>query len=135
MAQKRRPVKDDWVLTLNDDKEAAKINLTDEEISTIKKEQFKNMIKSKIRKLVFDDLEKIRMGHSKVNSIIYKKFETQPYISSGIFEKQQIYILFKLRTRMVDVKRNFQNYYDDKIIMMIYLVDSVEKRKKPKCIC
>jgi len=43
LAQKRRPVKDDWVLTLNDDKEAVKINFTDEERSTMKKEQFKKI--------------------------------------------------------------------------------------------
>jgi hypothetical protein len=81
----------------------------------MKKEHFKIMIKTKIRRLAFNDLENLKKGHSKVNAIIYKKFEPQKYITSGTFNNDQIYLLFKLRTRMVDVKRNFKNLYNNEM--------------------
>ena len=113
VAQKRRPVKDDWVLTVKKDKLALGIKENDNVLNKYSKNMFKKFIKHKIRSLAFSELKQIQMGHSKVNQITYNKFDTQKYLKGSNFSNKEICLLFKLRTRMVDVKNNFTLFYGD----------------------
>ena len=45
IAQKRKPVKNDWVLVVNADKSETNLHLTDDQISKISKFRYKKMIK------------------------------------------------------------------------------------------
>ena len=112
-AQKRVPIKDDWVLTLNNDKLETKFNLSENEIKNIKKNIFKKIVKKKVTALALHDLNKIKESHSKVQNIKYVNFNIKKYIISGLFNTKEICLLFKIRTRMLDVKINFRNFYAD----------------------
>ena len=55
---------------------------------------------------------KIYEKHSKVKNIKYDKLELQQYMADSKFTSNNIKLLFKLRTRMVQVKANFKNGLD-----------------------
>ena len=85
------------------------INLTLNELSLIKKVNLKAVVKEACKKSALKYLlnEIKRKDMSKVKSLQYKKLQMQPYLSSnGISLKRKI-ILFKARTRMLNVKWNF----------------------------
>ena len=81
----------------------------------MKKKEFKLYIKKKTRQLALIDLEIIKNTHSKVKDIKYRKLETQSYIKNGGFNTEEIQFLYRLRTRMMDVKQNFKNMYDNNL--------------------
>ena len=113
-AQKRRPVKDDWYLSVQNDLKEAQIELDDESIRKMKKNTFKNLVRNKIRKLAFESLKILKEGHSKGQEINYKQFEIQRYIKSEQLTAKQKSLLFNLRYRMVpNIKTNFRNMFVD----------------------
>ena len=65
MTQKSLPIRNDWVIQLQSDLEQCKITLTEEEIKSMKKEQFKNLVKKKIKMLATEYLVGLRSKHSK----------------------------------------------------------------------
>ena len=106
-------IKDDWINTINSDKDKLGINENDNELKHIKKNQFKAKIKSKIREKAFQDLNKRKSTHSKVQDIQYGSYAKQKYMSDKNFTQKDIDLLFKLRTNMIsDVKMNFKGMYD-----------------------
>ena len=64
------------------------------------------MIRNKIK-----DLQKLKSSHSKVQDILYNSLKVQTYISD--FQTKDTQLLFKLRSRMINVRANFKNYYRD----------------------
>ena len=110
-AQKRKPVGGDWVKIVDDDLKLLDINLKENEIKNMKKENFKTYVKKKVDTKVFKYLENLKEGHSKVKDIKYKKLEMQQYMKDPNFSINNIKLLFKLRTRMVQVKRNFKSAF------------------------
>ena len=113
-AQKRRPVKDDWAKTTSEDLNDLKINLSDEEIRSMSKLNFKKLLKKKIYQAAFNYLESIKETHSKVMTIKYEQFKSQPYLNSYKFKTVEKQLLFKLRTRMTNVKLNFKSMHENK---------------------
>ena len=51
-------------------------------------------------------------SHSKVQQGIYKNLNGMQYFQDNRFSTDQIKLLFKLRTRMFDVRNNFRNNYE-----------------------
>ena len=60
----------------------------------------------------------IRNRHSKSKSVEYNKLETRDYLKSNIFTVSQSKLLFKIRSRMLNVKMNFKNMYNDDITLL-----------------
>ena len=110
-AQERKPVKDDWAIQVKKDAEALTINI--ENLKEISKNTFKKKLKEKISALALKDLNKIKESHSKVKDLQYKKLEIQNYMKQRSFKTQEIHLLFKLRTRMLQVKNNFKNQHEN----------------------
>ena len=106
-AQRRKPTKNDWILTVDQDKKEINMMLTDDQISKMSKYKYKKYVKEKVRSTAFKDLLARKESHSKVEDICYNKFALQKYLSSSKFTMKQKRLLFKLRTRMFDVKANF----------------------------
>ena len=77
------------------------------------KRQFKKWVKSKVRNAAYNYLikEKNSDKNKKIQHIQYKKLETQKYLKSSIFSNSNIEILFKLRSRTIDLKSNFKTKY------------------------
>ena len=70
-------MKNDWILTIKEDKLKIGLKLTDEQIKNIKKKKYKKLIKEKIRNTAFEELNKKKVKHSKVTMIKYEYLSVQ----------------------------------------------------------
>ena len=75
--------------------------------------KFKKYIKSLVKEKTLHYLNSLKSEHSKVKHIEFKKLEPQKYLFHKDFNIKDIQLLFKLRTRMVDVKKNFSSIYEN----------------------
>ena len=53
-AQKRKPTKNDWFLTITKDRTKIELNLNDEKIKSLSKKKYKSILKKKIRRNAFN---------------------------------------------------------------------------------
>ena len=111
--QNKYPVKNDWVLTIKEDLEFLGLPLNFEKIKTIKKKNFKESVKEKIRKLAFQYLIKLKNEHSKMSCVSYNSFKLQSYFSTSIVSAKQAKSIYKFRTHMANVKDNFHSMYNE----------------------
>ena len=56
---------------------------------------------------------KLKNKHSKLDNIKYEKLEMQPYLKSKSFYQDEARLLFRLRSNMYNVKRNFSSIYEN----------------------
>ena len=63
------------------------------------------------KRTAFNYLLKLKDGHSKGSEIIYGSFKLQNYLNSEIINSRQAKLLFKLRSRMVEVRNNYRGKY------------------------
>ena len=113
MAQKRKPVKGDWALTVKQDLIDINLNMNETQIKLTKKQNFKNTLKQKIIEASYIYLEKMKETHSKVKDISHKNLKIQPYFTSLNLSYKEKQILFRLKTRMTNVKSNFKTMHPD----------------------
>ena len=113
-AQKLNPVKGDWIKMINEDKEHLKISLSDDQIATMSKEKFRNLVKSATNNEAFKYLMKKKESHSKLNELDYSKLEIQDYLKTdNMLTDDEKCILFKFRVREIEVRVNYKNKYND----------------------
>ena len=86
-AQKRDPVKDDWVQLVELDLKELNINIDD--LSKLKKNKFKKILKRKIVEYSFKYLKNIAKGQSKMSLLTYKNLQVQNYLVSSKFSNKQ----------------------------------------------
>jgi hypothetical protein len=112
-AMKEAPLKDDWIHLVRKDMVNIDLMLTDSQISKLTKQEFKILIKKKIRHFTFLGLEQIKSGHSKVKHIPhYDLKKPQAYLMSPSFSNNQSSLLFNLRSQCVnEFKSNFFTSY------------------------
>ena len=90
------------------------LNMTDNEICSYTKEQFKLLVKRKINIVAMDYLKEKQQSHSKVREIAYPMLETAQYLRSPLFDAQSIELLFSLRTRTVrGIRNDFKGMFTD----------------------
>ena len=78
----------DWIYLINTDMIKFDISLSDESISILTKQEFKKIVKSKMRKSVYTVLESIKQGHSTVRDIQHYGLKyPQPFLTSALFNK------------------------------------------------
>ena len=53
-------------------------------------------------------------GHIKGEDIVYGIIKIQTYLNTDLINSKQAKVLFKLQSRMVDVRVNFKNKYKNK---------------------
>ena len=87
--------------------------MSNEQITGLKKRKFKAILRKKVNEAAFDYLNKLKIKHSKVNQIHYSSLKKQSYINDSNFSINDIKLLFKLRTRMLNVKANFRNQFNE----------------------
>ena len=112
--QQKHPVPGDWTTTVQSDLSDLDINLSEEQIQNINKENFAALVKRKLRIAAFENLMKTKATLSKMSSLNYKELKAQEYLKSRDItttEKKQI---FRYRTRMVrNFAVNFKNSATD----------------------
>ena len=80
----------------------------------MKKDKFKEYVKTRVRISALTSLKEMQQGHSKVKNIKYQKVETSLYLRSPLFDVESCQILFSLKTRTIrGIKKNFSEMFSD----------------------
>ena len=108
-AQCEKPVRGDWVNTVNNDLKELNINLDFEQIKANTKEGFKKLVKAHVNEKAFKYLENLQQTHSKARPLQYSKLSLQSYLKAdSIMTTKEKSFTFSVRTRMIDLKSNFK---------------------------
>ena len=115
-AQQFQPTRGDWFELAQTTKAILSIDKTDDEMKGMKQETFKSYLEKKTKVAAFQYLKNIAEKHSKSEFYWNKeKLEIQQYLYDVRFSKQEIQLLFSLRSKMINVKRNFRNLFKNNL--------------------
>ena len=80
----------------------------------MKKSKLKKLLDKAVEDKAFEELQLQKERHSKVMNWNYSKLKMQKYLKANKndIKVEEAQILFKLRSRMADVKVNFRNKYE-----------------------
>ena len=110
-AQQMNPVKNDLCLQFDSDLKECGIALTMHEIANMKKLKFRKIVNTQLRIVAMEYLLTLKAKHSKLD-YLPNEYKLEKYLSSTKVTTEEKQTLFKLRTRMVDVKCNFKKMYE-----------------------
>ena len=111
--------KGDWFECIQQDKSEFDIVVTDEEISGMSQEKFRNLIEKKIQTAAINYLKVVAAKHSKSEKLVSDKLEKKAYFTDRRFSKEDVQLLFALKTKMIDCKSNFSQQYDNNLVCRI----------------
>ena len=112
MAQKEQPTNGDFCELVKEDFKTIGEDLNEIDILAMGKYNYKKLIKTKVKQAALKALQEIQASHSKVNQIKYEKFEIQSYMTSSVFNNEEISQLLALRSHTVrGIKKNFSSWY------------------------
>ena len=112
--QCKNRTKKDWVSTVLADLELVGLNVTFADIQLMSKAKWKNIVKRSISEKALENLETRKQMHSKVKELKHTKLEIQNYFLPNGYKmsKEEIQLIFKIRSRVIKVKKNLQGMYD-----------------------
>jgi hypothetical protein len=99
----------DWVRILESDKQELDIKMTYEEIQGVSKNVFKTFVKKKVKIYYLQHLNNLKKKHSKSEFLECRDVKMAEYIKDPRFNTRKKQLLFKLRSKTLDVKQNFKN--------------------------
>ena len=105
----------DWVSQVLDDIKELDLNISLEDIKTMKKGKFKGILNRATQYKSLQELNKRKINHSKGKELNYGYLEMQKYLKPSHIkiQKEDAITIFKLRTRMTNVKANFRGNYEN----------------------
>ena len=118
-------MKNDWFITIQNDLSECNINLSEEEITNMKKETFKTLVKQKIKLLSKEYLISLRNKHTKSKDLLLEN-NIKGYSISEQLTIEDKQLLFALKTRAVDVKTNYKSMYSN---LQCRLCNSLEQEE------
>ena len=95
------------------DKQELEIDLTDEEIQGVSKFTFKSYVKKKVTINHLQYLESLKKKHSKAEHLNCSELKQADYLHDQNFSTHEKRLLFKLRSKTIDVKQNFPGLNKD----------------------
>ena len=117
----------DWVQIMQEERIKYNVLESDESISIMSQEQFRTLVKKRVHSHAVKYLHGLASHHSKSEHLINPKFEKQTYFSDRRFSKEDVQLLFSLRTKMLNCKSNFQTQYHNKLCCRICKgIDTIE---------
>ena len=108
--------KKDWVTTIKQDLKELKMENTNfEEIKSMRKTSFENLVKERIKENVLVKLTILKKSHSKVNDIGHVALKIQKYLQPNQVKisKEESQLIFKLRCRVTNIKANLKKAFDN----------------------
>ena len=111
--QKLSHNKGDWYLIMQDERAKYEISESDDEISKMSQNKFRKIVEKKIHQHALKYLHGLASKHSKSTKIAAEKFEKKAYFNDRRFSKEDIQLLFALKTKMIDCKSNFSNQFEN----------------------
>ena len=112
--QSQNRTKKDWITTALADLELLDLTVTFAEIQEMNKLKWKSMVKQSMKEKSLKQLEVTKQKHSKVNKLKHPKLEIQKYFlpNEQAITKEEIQLIFKIRSRGIRVKVNLKGLYD-----------------------
>ena len=127
-AQKLAPSVHDWALQIEKDRADINLQISENEIKLMSKEQFRNIVQQKIEKVAIEYLVKVKNSHSKTKNLNIKGFYPQEYLLSKNLKISEVQNLFKLRNNMINVKGNFSSSHtNNKWCTICYLFSETQQ--------
>ena len=86
-----------------------------ENIQQMRKETWKNMVRTAIQQKTFKKLENMKLTHSKVKNLKYIRLEMQEYLKPHNIKdinKEITQNIFRIRSKVLNVKMNRKNQYE-----------------------
>ena len=111
-AQVENPVKNDWIIQVEDDLTSFDIPKDFDFIRSFKRLKFKEYVKEKAKYAAFEALLKLKENHSKVQKLSYSTLKLQDYLFDRQITVNQARIVFKSRTRMNRYYVNFKGKHN-----------------------
>jgi hypothetical protein len=110
-AQKSNPVQGDWCLTVEEDMAYLRLDLSYDQISVMSEHALKNLLNKKADAKA---VEYLNLGKkSKTKHILHENLVLQPYLMAGNMSNYQRKFIFQLRSKMLDMKVNYQGSHTD----------------------
>ena len=103
----------DWVRLVQSDKLELNITLTDEEIQGVSKNVFRNYVKEKAIMKHLKNLSESKKKHSKSKNMRSYKFTQAEYIKDISLNTSEKQLLFRLRSKTLEVKKNFPGLHSN----------------------
>ena len=107
------PVKNDFVQTCEKYLKALDINHTFKEIAKLSKSSFKKLLKEKSKMAAFKYLKSEQAKQKKIRNIHYSKLDIQEYLLSGDRNVNVSKLIFKARSKTLDIKVQKKWKYED----------------------
>jgi hypothetical protein len=92
------------------------LDISDSEISKISEYKFREMIQEKRNNQSIKYLSGLANKHMKSTEISAEGFGKKDNFNDRRFSKEDVQLLFALRTKMTDYKSNFSNQYGNNLI-------------------
>ena len=105
----------DWICTVQQNIKDLGLEETFQEIRNMKKSTLKRMLNIAITKKAFERLLEMKEKHSKLKNVKYSNLKMQNYLKPSRVKSTQneIETIFKMRSRITDVKLNFRRKYEN----------------------
>ena len=87
------------------------IDLTDREIQSVSEETFKKYVKTKVKIKHLEYINKLKKSHSKATNLVCTDLNLAEYLKDQRLTTKQKQLLFRLRSRTLDVKQNFKDQH------------------------
>ena len=115
--QKLIPTKGDWVETVSKERYELNITESDEEIAKMSKDRFNTIVTKAIERKALKTLNDTANdpNRSKSRNLVKQRYGCEEYFHDKSFHKSEVELLFAMRTRMINVKKNFSSIYKDDI--------------------
>ena len=127
-AQKLFPTKDDFFNQIKEDCDDIGLGWNENTIKNMKKNKFKVLVQNKVRNAAHTYLIEKKEKLSKLDNLS-SDYTFKDYLGChglSITEKQ---LLFKLRTRMIDVKANYPNLYKGELFCSLCDSNTIENQQ------
>ena len=119
--QTRNTLKGDWVEIVKKDLQDFKINESFDEIAKIKENVFKKRVTKACRTYSFNKLMEIKERKEKGRNLVFDQLKIQPYLYSDKLNSKEAIFLFKIRSQMLEVRKNFEKMYMNDMICQVCL--------------
>ena len=104
----------DFLELVEEDKELINLEISEDEIKSMKKAKFRTIVRRKMRDAAYKSLNQVKENHSKINGLTYDKLEQTAYLSSPMFNTDSRKLLIALRTRTVkNIRNDFRGMFPD----------------------
>ena len=103
----------DWFTLVERDKQQLNIDMSETQIQGVSKEVFKSYVTKKVKIKFLQHLNQLKRNHSKSVYLKCEDIKQAEYIQSPRLSHKEKILLFKLRSRTLDVKGNFKNQHKD----------------------